>query len=240
MVYLIALVPAVLVYLVAAMTGTKSGLYWAAVFGIGVGVLFGSPDFLIADVAAVVVAAWLAHHTLDFKERPSREQSVDQWPLNPRNRNLPPQDATARATSSGTTPQFGPARWSTDETKRSTAPVRPQPPPAQSVSRERFQFYFVQERPELVAQQALITPENSNAYHMENVRLRDQLRREFPEADFGLSAINGRDPGMEDWNYLDVVHLNLSNIRTKSLAERSRKAALARLNAGQSQPPRRS
>jgi len=228
-----------MVYVAAAMSGTKGGLYWAALVGIGIGFM-GPPTFLFMDVGAVVVATWLAHQTLDLKGRPEREQSVDAWPRNPKNRDFPTQGATTRETSSGATPEFGPARWSTDDTNRSTSAVRPQAAPGQPVSRERFQFYFVQERPDLVAQQARITPENSIAYHLEVVKLRAQLQQEFPEADFGLSAVAGRSIEMHDWNHLDVVHANLSNIRDKALAERKRKELATSLNARQSRTKRRS
>lgn len=67
MVWLIALVPALFVYVYAVAAGTKSALFWGVICGVVVAAI-GPPSYFLLDAGAVVVAALLAHVTP--KEQP--------------------------------------------------------------------------------------------------------------------------------------------------------------------------
>lgn len=67
MVFVIALVPAVVVYLLAAASGKFSTLFWASFVAIVLGMM-GPPTFLFLDVGAVVLAFVAACLTLDLKK----------------------------------------------------------------------------------------------------------------------------------------------------------------------------
>ena len=67
MIWLIALVPAVVVLLIAIQTENKAATLIAAVLAALLGLLTGSPAYAALDLAAVVVATVFAWNTVSFK-----------------------------------------------------------------------------------------------------------------------------------------------------------------------------
>jgi hypothetical protein len=216
--YLIALVPALLVYVAAAMSGTKGGLYWAALVGIGIG-FFGPATFLLMDVGAVVIATWLAHQTLDLKGRPVRDRSVDDWPLNPQNREPHSRSLPTQERTSGSAPVFGPARWSNETQKQRSVPATG----GGAVESERgttFRYFYDDNG------YPPITHESRLAYQRQNERFRIGFSNIFPEADFSTENIEKRQPGWEEWELEDVVFKNQMSIRGSAhVAQKKRELA---------------
>lgn len=81
MIWLIALIPAVIVFFIAVGSESKGKTLVAAAIAAAVGVLTGNPAYTLLDVGAVLVALVLAWRTFHFKTRPmARAQTVEPKP----------------------------------------------------------------------------------------------------------------------------------------------------------------
>jgi hypothetical protein len=75
MIWLIALVPAVLVFVITAASRSRKAWFWSTLCGLGVALL-GYSTYFLMDAAAVLVASYLARKSVDF-EQP--EKPGEQW-----------------------------------------------------------------------------------------------------------------------------------------------------------------
>lgn len=80
MVLLIALVPAVIVFIIVATTRSRAAWFWASLGGLCVAFL-GFSTYFFLDVSAVLFASWLAWKTVDFiaPEKPDALREPANW-----------------------------------------------------------------------------------------------------------------------------------------------------------------